>query len=333
MLLFNTAGEVEVITLNGLESSQLFGEDTSVTESDIDIINMVLYIKDRHSVSGSAYHEFTQVCKLLPRSYKIKERIAELNRKWDIKPTPSGTAGVQQSLKERLYVRVVKLIEQSPSNALFRTNKRFFWRWNEIGKKLHVVHVTSTLLDEGAAAYSSDGNHPIAIFKEPEDYESLEKCLSDILTEMSELSAIEVNGESYEVEYFLGGDMKFLAIATGIDSASSTYSCVWCKCPAYERFDASMEWSATNPEKGARTVEESTEIAALPKSKRKFNVSHKPLFQSIPIDHVVIDNLHLFLRIFDTLHNLLITDLKKKKKPLTSQKNSQVRSVWIVTNI
>ena len=109
-----------------------------------------------------------------------------------------------------------------------------------------------------------EGIRAIAFFKEPEDYESLEKCLSDIPTEMSELSAIEVNGECYEVEYFLVGDMKFLAIATGIDSASSTYSCVWCKCPAYERFDASLEWSATILEKGAWTVKESTKIAAIP---------------------------------------------------------------------
>ena len=43
--------------------------------------------------------------------------------------------------------------------------------------------------------------------------------------------------------------MKFLAIVTGIDSASLTYSCVWCKCPASDRFDATMQWSATDPKK------------------------------------------------------------------------------------
>ena len=45
---------MKVITLNGTDSSQLFGEDNSVAESDIDIINMILYIKDRHIVSGCA---------------------------------------------------------------------------------------------------------------------------------------------------------------------------------------------------------------------------------------------------------------------------------------
>lgn len=58
-----------------------------------------------------------------------------------------------------------------------------------------------------------------------------------------------IDGITYDIEYFLGGDMKFLAIVTGIDSASSTYSCVWCKCPATDRFDPNMEWSATDAKK------------------------------------------------------------------------------------
>ena len=43
----------------------------------------------------------------------------------------------------------------------------------KIGKRLHVVNVAFTLLDEGEKAYSAAGNHCIAIIKEPESYESL----------------------------------------------------------------------------------------------------------------------------------------------------------------
>ena len=32
----------------------------------------------------------------------LKDCIRELNRLWDIKPTPNGTCGVQQSFTERL---------------------------------------------------------------------------------------------------------------------------------------------------------------------------------------------------------------------------------------
>ena len=50
-------------------------------------------------------------------------------------------------------------------------------------------------------------------------------------------------------------------------------------------------------------------LAALPKSKKKFNVSHTPLFPTIPFVNVVVDNLHLFLRVADVLINHLIEEL------------------------
>lgn len=101
------------------------------------------------------------------------------------------------------------------------------------GKRLHVVNFGFTILHEGDKAYSAVGNHCLAIFKEPESYDSLKKCLSDI-SEVEQLKSIEMNGMTFEIDYYLGGDLKFLALATGIDSASSTYACIWCKCPASE---------------------------------------------------------------------------------------------------
>ncbi len=115
-------GEIEVITLSPTDSTDILGSD-SVSDSDIDMINMILFIKDRYNVSGNAYHEMTKVCKSLPRSYKIKQRIAELNRRWNIRPTPDGT-GVQQPLEERLNARVSRLINVSPLDAPFQVQKK-----------------------------------------------------------------------------------------------------------------------------------------------------------------------------------------------------------------
>lgn len=66
-----------------------------------------------------------------------------------IQPTPFGTNGVQQSLKERLLIRAEKLIKTSPSDAAFRVNKKLQVKISgdgmDIGKQLHVVNVTFTL--------------------------------------------------------------------------------------------------------------------------------------------------------------------------------------------
>ena len=130
-----------------------------------------------------------------------------------------------------------------------------------IGKRLHVVNFGFTILDEGELAYSAAGNHCIAIFKETEDYDSLKKALQDIVAEVESLKTIRVNGIDFEITYYLGGDWKFLAMCTGIDSASCTYACIWCHCPAQERHLSSAKWSLTRADEGARSIEESIEIA------------------------------------------------------------------------
>lgn len=44
---------------------------------------MLLYVKDRHNVSGDAYHEMAQLCNAMPQHYKLKQHIIELNRLWN----------------------------------------------------------------------------------------------------------------------------------------------------------------------------------------------------------------------------------------------------------
>ena len=58
--------------------------------------------------------------------------------------------------------------------------------------------------------------------------------------------------------------------------------------------------------KGARTCELITKWSR----QGKFSCKHLPLFDFIPMDRVVIDTLHLFLRISDVLAQLLIQDLR-----------------------
>lgn len=88
-------------------------------------------------------------------------------------------------------------------------------------KRLNVLNITFTVLDEGILAYSSDGNHPLALLKELEKYESLQRSLDNLQNKVEKLTEIVVDGETYQIDYYLGGDWKFLACITGIDSARS----------------------------------------------------------------------------------------------------------------
>ena len=106
----------------------------------------------------------------------------------------------------------------------------------------------------------------------------------------------------------MGGDWKFLATVTGIEAASSDYTCIWCHCKKDERGDIERQWSLSDKDKGARTTDENVELAKPSHSRKTYNVSNEPLIPTIPLA-VVIDNLHLFLCTLDVLIELLIVEL------------------------
>ena len=71
-----------------------------------------------------------------------------------------------------------------------------------------------------------------------------------------------------------------------------------------------QEWSFLNEESGARTVDDIISCHRKPKS-QKFGCIHPPLFPNIAIDHIILDILHLYLRITDVLFNLIILDIRR----------------------
>ena len=105
--------------------------------------------------------------------------------------------------------------------------------------------------------------------------------------------------------------LHVIFVNVGVDSATCEYACIWCKCPTGERHDMDRPLSLIDTDLGARTIKENEQLSQEPKSKKRFNVSRAPLFPTIPLTNVVIDNLHLFLRVFDVLIRLLIDELKR----------------------
>ena len=99
-----------------------------------------------------------------------------------------------------------------------------------IGKRLKLENVTYTILNEKDAAMNEKGNYVLAIIKTTENYDNLKESLADLNNEMSNLKEITVNNHKYSIEYFLGGDWKFLARVCGLGAANQNFACIWCKC-------------------------------------------------------------------------------------------------------
>jgi len=92
-----------------------------------------------------------------------------------------------------------------------------------------VVNIPFTILEEGNRACLSSGNHSFTILKVHKSDCKLCDAMQYIVIEVCNLKSVTINDKEYKIECFLGGYMKFLAIISGIESATTTYSCIWCK--------------------------------------------------------------------------------------------------------
>ena len=122
---------------------------------------------------------------------------------------------------------------------------------------------------------------------------------------------MSVGKECFYIDWFRGGDWKFLACVCGLGAATANHPCIWCKCELYNKYDGRNEWALLDTKWGAHAIEEIQKISSLrSQGVERYNVKHSPLFPPIPLDHIVIDSLHLFLRISDNLINLLILEFR-----------------------
>ena len=175
--------------------------------------------------------------------------------------------------------------------------------------------IAFTIIRDVASPNSPCGNHTIAILNTTENYDTLAESLAEIADEIKQIQSIKVDSFEFAIEWFFTADLKYLAIATGIEAANSRFACIWCKCPSEQRYDVTKSWSIQNENEGARTIASISRSAKLPKTKKyneeKCGCIRQPLFPSIPIDHLVPDILHLFLRVSDVLTNLLIVEIRR----------------------
>ena len=63
------------------ENIKDLSQTETLTDEDIDEMNLLLYTRERLNVSNKAYHELSMIYKDLPRSWKVQERIKAINRK------------------------------------------------------------------------------------------------------------------------------------------------------------------------------------------------------------------------------------------------------------
>jgi hypothetical protein len=177
-----------------------------------------------------------------------------------------------------------------------------------VGKNINLVDLCFTVLEE-KVCMAANRNYPIVLFKGKENYTNLKNVLVCVLGSVEHCNSIVVNEKTFVVEQYLAGDYKFICTVCGLDAPACNYSCIWCKCSKKDRSGFNQEWSISDPALGCRTMQDIQECLKA-KVKKRFSVKEEPLFPWIPLTRVVVDPLHLFLRVSDQLFKHIITLVK-----------------------
>ena len=280
----------------------------ALTEEEKSRVEKVLFLLDKFCVGDYFYHDLTMVVDGLPKSYLVKQRRSELNDICHISPTPGEAEGAQVSFSELLKERIQDYVANHPN--VDNIEVKISGDGARMTRNSSFILLSFALLHSGDDVMAAKGNHTIAVVRGKEDYNTLNESFGDVFKDINSLIAekkIEVGGRSFNLEFFLGGDYKFILLMMGLKGATSHYACVWCKIHKDNRWDTKFDLQYYQSPELKRTLEEMTQLAMKKKQENKYCCEHVPLLH-IELDHVILDELHLLLRILDVLIENLVRD-------------------------
>ena len=89
-----------------------------------------------------------------------------LNSQFEIRDAPNGIKGVQQSLKDRVLLRLKHLSDKSEN--MLNGNKiqiKITGDNTQVARNLNVENIAFTILEEGQIACLAMGNHTVSILR------------------------------------------------------------------------------------------------------------------------------------------------------------------------
>lgn len=256
-------------------------------------VDEILFLLDCFGVSDEFYHELSMSHQSLPRWHLIKQRRKSISSNIPINRLPQPYFGCYRSLSKYITEILTTFKEPIDSPVVVKISGD--------GAPFHrstsyvLLSFSFPLIDKDALAAA--GNHTFAVISGNEDYNLLKDGLSPVLEEVNSLierPVLSVNDEEVHLSFVLGGDYKFLLLIMGMNAAHSNYACLYCKVTKNERYDTTITHEK-------RTLDSLKSCA----TKRAFGAIHSPLI-NISLDKIIIDELHLILRISDVLIRNLV---------------------------
>lgn len=143
--------------------------------------------------------------------------------------------------------------------------------------------------------------------------------MKELLLKLENTKEIVLNKTTYRISFHAGGDLKWLSVVFGINAANSLYPCPWCTWKMKDKMteaDLNEKFSIHGRSHAMAEIclNNTKSIDA-----RKGYID-KSLFSFIEFHKIVVDMLHMTLRITDKLLHMLLFRLeeleKEEKTPL-----------------
>jgi hypothetical protein len=203
-----------------------------------------------------------------------------------------------------------------------------------IGKNKKMLNFGFTLLNDTKTKPCSEaGFFSLGLFEiEKECSHSLENSLKSILDDLNNTKIVKYNEIEYDLKFYLGGDLKFLATMMGTGQANSNYPCPWCFYQKDELKNYNGSISEYIRYKN-HTIHDRTNKANLKDKQNK-------IIKFVEYDDVYADDLHMVIRITERIIECIIINFKQydykdsnQSLNLRSNNINEFPSVTIFNNI
>jgi hypothetical protein len=309
--------EIEIKPISNGNSSDLLSEAKDIvftitkfnesSFSKVEELRRFFRFKDENNISDRIWYKLKScLFPNMPSLYQIKKFRGEMN---DMFRIYENSKGVFVSVKEKLTFILSQIIESLDIKPNEILQLKFCGDGTNIGKHIKIFNFGFSCINDKAYCKTSKGHYILGVFEiMNENYDELQVCLSELFEELENIEYIEIKQQKYKIDKILGGDLKFLGIVMGLSSANSNYPCIWCINHKNQFAILELDGSFKGPM--ARSVcDAKVKIMNKSTDSRK-GYAKMPIVKGIDFEKLVVDMLHLFLRITDVLEQHLIIKLK-----------------------
>ena len=283
-------------------------------------ISKVLYTKDKLLLADKKYASIRSDLDLhnLPSLDELYNYRTELNnslRSNLVKPTSSSIfTDIVAKINNQCRLFLSNLNDKQ-LNETTSLKIKLSADGTRCGRNLNLINFTFQLIDViklNKSPSSVFNVRTVGLAECRENYDEINTIFDYIslcLNVYSNIDYIEYSGKRIKIELFFVADWKLTACVLGLEGANSNYPCIWChwKKPKPKRVDGKESNAPRQlPNSNLRNEEDRQQF----KGKAAcFGYKNKNLLPNIKFQNILLDTLHLKLRVADRLLERLINGL------------------------